>query len=271
VLCLAAGAQSQVLPLEGMHGLSAVHRYQLEPEGLGTTYTVLVRLPESIVSEDPDSGTPLPVVYLLDGGTTFPALGAYYRYLRRAEDIPAMILVGISYGTDDWRQGNQRSRDFTAPAAEREHWGGADAFFDFLASEVFPLIESTYPADPERRVLFGQSIGGQGVLFAAQRRPGLFWGHIASNPALHRNLDFFLTALPDPRGPGAARSKLFVSSASGDDPRFREPALAWIEHWTTSAHDWVLETRTLEGHNHFSVLPEAFRQGLGWLFEESAR
>ena len=41
-----------------------------------------------------------------------------------------------------------------------------------------------------------------------------------------------------------------------DDPRFREPALAWIEHWTANEHPWRLEARTLEGHNHFSALPE---------------
>jgi len=35
-----------------------------------------------------------------------------------AEEIPEAILVGISYGTDDWQQGNLRSTDFTAPSAE---------------------------------------------------------------------------------------------------------------------------------------------------------
>jgi predicted alpha/beta superfamily hydrolase len=36
-----------------------------------------------------------------------------------------------------------------------------------------------------------QGLGGQFVLYTALTRPDLFWGHIASNPALHRNLPFY--------------------------------------------------------------------------------
>jgi predicted alpha/beta superfamily hydrolase len=265
VFSLPAGAQE--FPTGGMHGLSTVHRYEIPSEALGTTYQILVRLPEA--PSEPQANAegarkPLPVVYLTDGGVTFPALGAYYRYLRYAEDVPDLILVGISYGTADWNNGNERSRDFTAPVAEREHWGGIEPFLDFLAAEVIPLIEEHYPADPQRRILFGQSLGGQAVLYTAQFRPGLFWGHIASNPALHRNLPLFLKPPKKPASGSAPR--LFVSSADGDDPRFRGPALQWMGHWTVAEHPWELETRSLPGHNHFSTLPEAFRQGLKWLF-----
>ena len=110
----------------------------------------------------------------------------------------------------------------------------------------------------------GQSLGGQFVLYTAQTRPDLFWGHIASNPALHRNLDFFLTTRPA----SASQSKLFVASATGDSPQFREPALRWIEHWSRDdALPWQLQVVHLEGHSHMSAPPASFRQGLHWLFD----
>lgn len=103
------------------------------------------------------------------------------------------------------------------------------------------------------------------MLFTALTDPVLFWGHIASNPALHRNLPFFL-ATP-PRAENSNRPRLFVSSGSDDDPRFREPAVKWMSHWSTvKPTPWDLEMRTLEGHNHFSAATAAFRQGLIWLF-----
>ena len=130
-------------------------------------------------------------------------------------------------------------------------------------------MESRFPADPRRRILFGQSLGGQFVLYSALTRPALFWGHLASNPALHRNVDFFLSW----QGPGEAPSgatQLFVSVGELDDARFREPAARWIGHWSRQeAAPFALETRTLAGQTHLSAAPEAFRQGLGWLFDRA--
>lgn len=259
------------MPTDGMHGLGTVERHRLE--ALDTTYTLLVRLPDAVTEAGaPDGETrKLPVVYLLDGGYTFPTLGGYHGYLRITDEVPDLVLVGISYGTSDSRQGNQRSRDFTAPAADAAHFGGVGPFLDFLEREVFPLVESRYPADPNRRVLFGQSLGGQAAIWAALYRPGLFWGHIASNPALPRNLEQFLEA-PRSVEPDCERlpprPRLFVASGSDDNPRYRELALRWIEHWQGREHPWRLEARTLPGHSHVSMGPAAYRDGLGWLFAE---
>ena len=209
---------------------------------------------------------PRVVIPVVVGGTLYPLFASYTRLLRFAGDVPDFILVGISYGTDDWQQGNDRSHDYTAPTDERDHWGGAEDFREFLDGELLPLIESTYRSDASRRVLFGRSLGGQFVLYSAQTRPSLFWGHIASNPALHRNLPLFLAMRPDTP---EVTSHLFVSSAVNDDPRFRVPALEWIAHWTEEEDlPWRLHVEDLEGHNHFSTPAAAFRRGLSWLFAE---
>ena len=270
MLLASALVQAQSMDVGGMQGLSTVERHRLRSDSLETTYTVLIRIPES-VTEGAEGAERLPVVYLLDGGATFPALAGYYRYLFWGRELPELTVVGISYGTSDSRNGNQRGRDFTAPSSEREFWGGVGPFLDFVESEVFPLVESRVPVDAGRRVLFGQSLGGQAVIWAALNRPGMFWGHIASNPALHRNLEAFLVApspVPASSKSPSPRPRIFVSSASDDETRFREPAVRWMEHWSSVPHSWTLSTRTLEGHGHFSALPLAFREGLRWLFAD---
>lgn len=264
LLPIGSSALAETVSIPGLQGLDATRYHKFESQTLGRHFEVLVGLPTDYV----ESGdTEYPTIYILDGGALYPLLRGYYNYLRHSEEAPAAILVAISYGADNFEGGNMRSTDYTAPSVEREYWGGAKDFQTFLAAELLPMIESNYRAEPERRVVFGQSIGGQFVLFTAQTRPDLFFGHIASNPALHRNLPFFLE-LHGEKANSNSQPRLFVGSGSHDDPIFREPALQWIEHWSGRADlPWALKAVTLETHTHFSAPPASFRQGLRWIFE----
>lgn len=238
-----------------LQGMGDVKYHKLHDEELDHTYHVFVRVPK-------DAKGKLPTVYLLDGGHTFPMLSSYYGYLRFAEELPDAIIVGISYGNDDWREGNQRGRDFTAPAQDREHYGGASKFSAFFREDLMPLIESKYASDSSKRIVFGQSLGGQYSLFAAQFEPDLFYGHIASNPALHRNLEYFSKGVLKK----GEMQKVFVSTADGDDKRFLGPATEWINsRKKTMPSHWIFKSVQFEGHNHFSPATESFRQGLKWI------
>lgn len=269
LLWLLAGLpQAHAAEFEFMQGLGDVRYHHVHSERTGRGYHIYVRLPAGYEEGDTD----YPTVYLLDGGNTFPMLAPYYQYLNFGGEVPDMIIVGISYGSDTFEEGNFRSTDYTAPSEERDYWGGAPRFQAFLRDELMPVIESGYRSDGERRILFGQSIGGQLVLYTAMTQPTLFRGHIASNPALHRNLEYFLQAdLATGSEPHRAPtpSKLFVASGTDDDPRFREPAVEWIRHWT-SVRDapWQLRAVDLDGHSHMSAPPAAFRQGLAWIFSD---
>lgn len=202
-----------------------------------------------------------PVVYLLDGGNLFPMLAPYHHYLQTTEELSPVILVGISYGTTDWKKGNRRSTDFTLPADDRAHYGGAAAFHQMMTDELFPLIEQKYPTDSSRRILMGHSIGGQFALYAAQHQPHTFAGLIASNPAIHRNTAQFL----QDSEPTSAQPKLFIMQADGDDERFKKPRKTWLEHWQRNPHHWIMKVMTVEGHHHMSSVPAAYRQGMLWL------
>ncbi len=260
-----SGGTANAIDVSKLQGLSELRFHQLESNVDGDPpYYIYVRLPEEMAEADVD--TRYPVVYLLDGGVTFAPLAGYYRYLRLAEEVSPLIIVGISYGTSDWREGNRRSVDYTLPTAEQAHWGGAERFDRWLESRLLPLIETEYPADPARRIIFGQSLGGQFAIHEAMFKPDRFWGHIASNAALHRNLELFLSA-PEQRP--AVLPRLFVVGGSDDNPRFAEPRGRWIAHWQSQpAPPFELQVTTLPGDNHFSALTGAFRHGLIWLFEE---
>lgn len=245
--------------------LADTRYHRLTAEHLNRDFHLIVR-PPAVAPDSPDSpgaSVRVPAIYLLDGGFLFPMLSGYFNYLRSEAVVPEACIIGISYGASNFDEGNFRSSDYTAPSPTAAHYGGAKKFQQFLKEQVIPLIESNYPVDPHQRILFGQSIGGQFVIYSAMTQPTLFSGHIASNPALHNNLAYFLKPHHSP----GAYSKLVVLRGSEDEPRFREPATAWMDHWLSQTDQLpvILEARVLDGYGHFSIPPESFRQGLIWL------
>ncbi len=257
---LALNAAAEPVTTEYLQSFGDSRYETVESTVIGREFHIFVRLPEGYGDS---ADMRYPTIYVLDGGSLFPLLASYYWYLDLGKEVPDAIVVGISYGSDTFEGGNYRGTDFTAPSVERDHWGGASNFQAFLSEELFPIIEKKYRSRPDRRVVFGHSLGGQFVLYTALTDPDLFWGHIASNPALHRNLSFFLERHSETN----SESKLFVASGSMDDATFRGPALEWIEHWSRNEdRPWQLETRTLDGHTHFSAAPASFRSGMAWLF-----
>lgn len=245
---------------EFLHGLRDMHYAHVEAPNIGRSFHIYTMLPQTY-GDEPDRE--YPTIYLLDGGSLMPLLAGYYRYLRFTDETPEAIIVGISYGSEDFEGGNFRSTDFTAPSEQREYWGGAAAFQTYLANALLPHIESTYRSDPRRRVVMGHSLGGQFVLFSARTRPALFWGHIASNPALHRNLDSFLTDVPNK----GATTHVFVAGAADEVDVYRTPRRTWQNHWSAQPpKNWKLRIEETAGHSHVSLPPVAFRQGLAWLY-----
>ena len=167
------GAANAAVGTEFLQGLGDTRYHHVASDGIGRGYHIYVMLPDGY---DESADDRYPTIYLLDGGALFPLLSAYYRYLTLGEEIPNAIIVGISYGSDNLDGGNYRSTDYTAKSPERDYWGGAGQFQKFLSEELLPFIEGSYPSRSDRRVIFGQSIGGQFVLYTALTKPNLFWG-----------------------------------------------------------------------------------------------
>ncbi|MEM8770891.1 MAG: alpha/beta hydrolase-fold protein [Pseudomonadota bacterium] len=251
-------------PLVHLHTIAPDGYHVIEAQKLERPFYIYVRLP----ADYGQSEKRYPVIYLLDGGYTYPLLGAYYRLLPIDEPMPEAIVVGIAYAGGTFDEGNMRGTDFTAPSAERDFWGGAPAFQDFLAGELLPFIAEQYRTDESRRIIYGQSLGGQFLVYSAMTMPDLFWGRIASNPAFHRNLDYFLNLEP-----AAAKTDthLIVTAASDETEVFRTPSQRWAAHWAAVADlPFQLHVIDLPGERHATATPLAFRAGMRVLFPADA-
>jgi len=251
----------EVVPLNYLPALSGGYFEQRSKE-TGRRYHIYVRLPEGYSKTGPDRR--YPVVYLLDGDSLFPMLAAEHLFLNYDEKLPEAIVVGIAYGSFD-PSINKRDVDFTAPAdGVMPEKAGAPAFHRFLKTELIPTIERKYRADPDRRVLFGQSRGGSFVLYSAFFDPDLFWGRIASNAAFAPDGErYFLDA------PTATRHDLglVVTSGTRDRPALREQAVRWFTRWdAVTDSPWTIKTVSIDGGTHSADSARSYRAGMLWLF-----
>ena len=256
-------ASEAVRPLDHLPALSGDY-FQFESRHVGRSFHIYVRLPDNY---DETSAEQYPVVYLLDGDSLFPILAANHLFLNYDDGLPEAIVVGIAYGSFD-PETNRRGFDFSAPAPDAgPDQGGAPEFHAFLKSELLPVVETRYRADPSRRILFGQSRGGYMVLYSAFTDPDLFWGRIASNPAFEPGRDRFFspaaTATRDDLG-------LVVTSGSRDFPELRESALEWFQEWQKRDDaPWELNAVTIEGGTHAADSPNSYRLAMTWLFNRN--
>jgi len=116
----------------------------------GTAYPLYIYLPPGSEA----SRATMPVVYLLDGESRFQALVDIVEAAKMR-----VAIVGIGNEA-------QRSRDYVPPNACTTGGGGQVAFLDFICLQLIPFIETTFGADPLRRILLGHSHGGSFVLYA---------------------------------------------------------------------------------------------------------
>ncbi|MEE4213049.1 MAG: alpha/beta hydrolase-fold protein [Parvularcula sp.] len=235
--------------------------FRLESQAVGRAYHIYVRLPEGYEEDD---SRRYPVIYLLDGDSTFPMLAPLHLFMHYDDQVPEAILVGIGYGSFE-PSINKRDVDFRIVMDDGSA-GGAARFLSMLEDELLPRIDRQWRTDPERRVIVGQSRGGSAVLQAAWLKPGLFWGHVASNPA--REPDTKLLFGMDRAPPQKARDGyLIVASGSRDRDYLRETALQWRDQ-IASRDDLPWNTRfiDIEGGTHAANLGDAYRRAIKLMF-----
>jgi predicted alpha/beta superfamily hydrolase len=185
---------------------SEMHR--LDSQQTGRTYAITVSLPLGYTAspgEDwPFNNTPpkWPTLYVLDGNWYAGMVAGIIRPMCWCGSTTDAIVVGIGYPEDEnpleavRASFVRRDHDLTPvhdEATEKSMTqtfkrpvpnGDAGNFHKFLRDELIPFIETTYRADPARRILVGHSYGGLFGLFGLFTTPDLFESLILGSPTL---------------------------------------------------------------------------------------
>ncbi len=141
------------------------------------------------------------VLYVLDGDLYFGAALETTRLMHQLYgELPPLLVVGVSYGTDDPRTQSQlRNRDFTPTSVaqyeqmasmggtalpEGQRLGRAAQFLAFLREEAHPFVQSHFSIDAKDSILFGSSLGGLFALWTFLTAPESFSHYIAASPSI---------------------------------------------------------------------------------------
>lgn len=187
----------------------------LRSEVLDETRMFWIHLPADGIRE----GVRYPVLYLLDGETQLGGMAAvlsYYMY----SHAPEMIVVAIANGM-------HRDRDLTVSKVETVNgWpmaesGGADRFLDFMADELIPYIDATYPTT-SYRTLVGHSYGGLFTVNTLLQRPDLFSTYIAMDPSLGWDYPLMMDRAREAFANQDFTGKTLFMSIANEIPRFSD-------------------------------------------------
>lgn len=234
------------------------------------TFVIQVRLPASYATSEEK----YQVLYVLDGDKCFGLAADTAEWLAWAKEAPELIVVGIGYGPGrDWWE--KRSRDFTPTQDVTKLWGewpqagGAVKFEEFLASELFPLIESRYRALPDDRAVAGLSFGGLFGTVSLFTRPALFHRYILIGPPLIWDNRRIWQYEADYRANSRAlAATVFTAVGNQEDPKILEPWAEFnrlIEERHYDGLRWI--TQTYPEESHISVLPGALSGGIRRVYQ----
>lgn len=220
----------------------------------GRRYQLLVGLPADY-AKHPEKK--YPVVYVTDGYWDFQKLTAIEGSLVYDKEAPEYITVGLSYAGENLNYGDLRRWELSPVAlgdGGPEKSGHAVDFLKTIETEIIPLVEREYRADPAHRVLGGASLGGLFTLFAMYTRPELFEGYVAVTPAVVLGNDWLLgyeDAFTKGGQAAALRGRRLFVSGGGDE---------WLGYVAgTRRYDERVNRRKSEGVGGYAGLAYTFR------------
>ncbi len=230
---------------------------------------------------------PLRVLYVLDANLFFGIAVEMTRIMHKLYgELPPLLVVGVAYPTDNgFLQGALRTRDFTPtedagmaamassfpqmpdiPKVEPA-MGGADAFLQFLQTEVKPFVEDKFDVAKHNDIIFGSSLGGLFVTHALLESPESFSNYIAVSPALWwNNGKVFEKELSNTQN----QSKVFFAAGSLEE----SPDIPGIAAFKLVSNAQKMAAniealypeqvffQVIDGETHTSVVPVALTRGL---------
>jgi len=199
-----------------------------------------------------------------------------YRWIRAFDEIPPLILVGISWEADEAQSIYFRARDYIptevspdslSPSLARltPASGGAPEFLTFIKEELIPFIENEYRVDPTDRGLFGYSHGGLFASWVLFNTQGLFHRYLIGSPSIWWDNYVVLdheASLAEHTNSLPARVFLSIGSEEGLTAfsRLRER----LE--SRGYKDLHLTTIVFDGENHTSAIPAIYSRAFRVLY-----
>ncbi|KAK0062078.1 S-formylglutathione hydrolase isoform X3 [Biomphalaria pfeifferi] len=160
--------------------------YSHESSEVGCTMKFGIFLPASALD-----GTKLPVLYWLSGLTCTEQNFITKAGAQRVAAKQNVIIVNPDTSPRGCNiEGEDDSYDFGTGAgfyvdATTEKWKKNYRMYSYVTIELIDVINENFPTIPDRKGIFGHSMGGHGALICALKNPGLYRSVSAFAPIAH--------------------------------------------------------------------------------------
>lgn len=258
---MAAVTLSAAAPADPGQPIVIGRAFDLPSAVLHQTRRINVYLPPDFAERK----TPLPVVYLLDGGEPedFHHISGLAQLAALDGRIGEFIVVGIA--------DIDRKHDLTSAAADPEDRkllptsGGSAEFRRFIGEELEPWVTARYGSGP--RVLMGESLAGLFVVETFLKQPGLFDAYVAVSPSVWwdkgsltaRSAELLAVQAPAPR-------KLFLTN--GNEGPVEQAAIDALVNAIKARPPEGLDLRyqPMPDETHGTIFHPAALAAVRWLF-----
>jgi uncharacterized protein len=205
-----------------------------------------------------------------DGYWHFPTVADLVGSLTHGKHIPESIVVGLSYDGENLDYSNLRGVDlesgvFHGKFEEDDH---SKRFLDMIETQVLPLLERDYRADPGHRYLIGASSGADFALFAMLTKPQLFQGYVVDSPY---PLGMWTMERAFASAGRTVDGRVSISSSQNEWAEYRK----WVPmFYERLKQDGIvkggLTYRETPGARHAAAISEVYIRGLMYVMEPLA-
>lgn len=235
--------------------ISVGEKLLLTSKFLNESREVYIHLPETYGKTNKS----YPVLYTLDGNSSFIFSSSVANYYYSRNVIPELIVVSIpnKIGT--------RNRDFTpTKIPELPNSGGAENFTNFLTKELIPFIDNNFKTS-NYKILFGHSLCGMYTLNTMLNNNDLFNAYIAASPYLSYDNNYTLKIAEKSKLNFKTETKLYMTL--GNEPTYEKPLEKFqilLKDKTGSKLNWKFEQ--MKQYTHSTVTLDSLEEGLKFIF-----
>ncbi len=170
---------------------------------MGKDYQLYISFPRGYSTKDTIT---YPVLYVLDGESSFPRFKSSQRSMSFGGEIEDVIIVGIGSGLDlpswhinrhydyttsiDTTSQNGMEKRFGFPKGSVKS-GGAAKFLECIKTEIIPFVDKNYKTNTDRGIT-GHSLGGLFTAYCLMNSDGYFTRFGINSPSLWWNKDELL-------------------------------------------------------------------------------
>lgn len=212
-----------------------------------------------------------PILYMHDGQNLFDASTSYagewgvdemMNELHRTDQLE-VIVIGIENG------GEKRIEEYT-PWENTKYGGGkANAYVDFMISEVFPAVDKQLRVKkgPENTAMMGSSLGGLVSYYVGLTRPDVFGKIGVFSPSFwySEKVDAFTLSNGNIKD-----QKMYLMASYQEDPEAKtvKDAETTVNNLLVSGYPEAnIKTKFLQVGNHNETLwKQEFKEAILWLF-----